>query len=424
MLLTKAPRGTRDILPSEAERWRRVEEKARELCRLYRYGEIRTPLFEHTELFTRSVGEETDLVSKEMYTFEDRGKRRLTLRPESTASVVRAYLEHNLHAVPQPVKLYYIGPMFRYDRPQAGRYRQFHQFGVEAFGSNHPALDGEIIDLAHQLYLQLGLKDVALEVNSVGCRECRPPYRERLKEFFGGKMEGLCDDCRHRYGTNTLRILDCKEEECRSHFHDVPTLADNLCPECHGHFSSLKEELQNLKVPFAVNPFLVRGLDYYTKTVFEFISPRLGAQSSLGGGGRYDDLVEICGGPPTPGSGFAVGLERILLALEEEGVAGEEAPLAVYVASIDEASQPRVNQLVKELRLKGIACERDFLGRSLKAQLKQAGRLGARLTVLLGGEELQRGQAIIKDMSSGEQDTLPLDQLKNTLLDKLAREVY
>ncbi len=423
MLLTRAPRGTRDILPPEAEKWRRIEEKARELCRLYRYGEIRTPLFEHTELFSRSVGEETDIVSKEMYTFEDRGKRRLTLRPESTASVVRAYLEHNLNAAPQPVKLYYIGPMFRYDRPQAGRYRQFHQFGVEAFGSQSPALDAEIIHLADQLYRQLGLPDVALEVNSVGCRRCRPPYREKLQGFFREKLESLCPDCRQRHGTNPLRILDCKEETCRSHFREVPTLGDNLCPECGSHFAALQEGLKNLNLPYRVNPFLVRGLDYYTKTVFEFISPRLGAQSSLGGGGRYDDLVEVCGGPPTPGSGFAVGLERILLALEEEGLSKEEEAPEVYVASIDAGALPRVDLLLRDLRAKKVSCERDFLGRSLKAQLKQAGRSRARLTVLLGGDEFREGKALLKDMATGEQDTVSLDSIIDAVLDNLDREV-
>jgi len=423
MLLTRVPRGTRDILPAEAEKWQKVEEKARQLCRLYRYGEIRTPLFEHTELFARGVGEETDIVSKEMYTFEDRGKRRLTLRPENTAAVVRAYLEHNLHTAPQPVKLYYIGPMFRYDRPQAGRYRQFHQFGVEAFGSRSPALDAEIIHLADQLYRRVGLQDVVLELNSVGCRQCRPPYREALTGFFEGKIESLCPDCRQRHSANPLRILDCKEAGCRRHFEGVPILADHLCPECHSHFADLKTGLDNLGLAYRLNPFMVRGLDYYTKTVFEFISPRLGAQSSLGGGGRYDDLVEVCGGPPTPGSGFAVGLERILLALEEEGVGQEGEPLEVYAAAIDAAALPRVDLLLRDLRLQGISCERDFLDRSLKARLKQAARARARLVVLLGGDELARGRALIKRMAEGEQEEVPLNRILETVMDYLGREV-
>ncbi len=422
-MLTKAPRGTRDILPEEAGKWRRLEDKARALCHLYRYGEVRTPIFEHTELFQRGVGEETDIVSKEMYTFLDRGERRLTLRPENTAAVVRAYLEHNMHAGPQPVKLYYIGPMFRYDRPQAGRYRQFHQFGVEAFGSISPDLDVEIIHLAHEFYKQLGLTDVALEINSVGCQQCRPRYREKLKEFFNPNLEELCFDCKNRYDTNTLRILDCKEEECRRHFHDVPVLGDNLCPECSHHFASLQAGLDQMEISFKVNPYMVRGLDYYTKTVFEFISPRLGAQSSLGGGGRYDDLVEICGGASTPGSGFAVGLERILLALEEEGVELKDEPLQVYVASIDNASTNLVNLVVRDLRQKGITSDRDYMERSLKAQLKQAGRGKAVLTVLMGGDELKAGNAIIKEMSTGEQHTVKTADLINTILDILSRGV-
>lgn len=423
MLLTKAPRGTRDILPGEAGKWHRLEGKARELCRLYRYGEIRTPLFEHTELFQRGVGEDTDIVSKEMYTFQDRGERRLTLRPENTAAVVRAYLEHNMHAAPQPVKLYYIGPMFRYDRPQAGRYRQFHQFGVETFGSLNPDLDVEIIHLADEFYRQLGLQDVSLEINSVGCQKCRPRYRETLKEFFSPNLEELCYDCKNRYDTNTLRILDCKEEECRRHFHGVPVIGDNLCPECSQHFAALKAGLENMKISFQVNPFMVRGLDYYTKTVFEFISPRLGAQSSLGGGGRYDDLVEICGGSPTPGCGFAVGLERILLALEEEGVGQEEDGLQVYVASIDMDTMTPASLLVRDLRRQGISCDRDYMGRSLKAQLKQAGRAKALITVLIGGDELKVGNAIIKVMSAGEQYTVQRADLIKTVQDILSRGV-
>lgn len=422
-MITKAPRGTRDIMPTEAAQWRRVEGTARELCRLNRYGEIRTPLFEHTELFQRSVGEETDIVSKEMYTFQDRGERNLTLRPENTAPVVRAYLEHKLHGGPQPVKLYYIGPMFRYDRPQAGRYRQFHQFGVEAFGSLDPDLDVEIIYLAHRLYGKLGLKDTALVINSVGCARCRPPYRELLREYFTPKVTELCADCRRRHSTNPLRMLDCKTDGCRRHFEAAPTLEAHLCPECARHFLALKEGLGRLEVPYRVNPFMVRGLDYYTRTVFEFISPRLGAQSSLGGGGRYDDLVELCGGPSTPGSGFAVGLERILLAMKEEGLKQEEEPLQVYAASIQEEARPGLNLLLRDLRDRGISCDRDYLGRSLKAQLKQAGRQGALLTVLLGGDEYREGKAIIKKMSTGDQERVFLKDIVDKIRDYLGGEV-
>ncbi len=422
-MLTKAPRGTRDILPGEVEKWHRLENLAREICRLYGYGEIRTPIFEHTELFQRGVGEETDIVSKEMYTFYDRGERKLTLRPENTAAVVRAFLEHKLYAAPQPVKLYYIGPMFRYDRPQAGRYRQFHQFGVEALGSLNPALDAEIIYVAYEFYRQLGIKDLKLEVNTVGCNECRPLYRNKLKEHFRPHLDNLCPDCTHRFEKNPLRILDCKEEKCRVHFDDVPVLKDNLCQECHSHFKGLIEDLTNLGVEFVINPFIVRGLDYYTKTVFEFISLRLGAQSSLGGGGRYDDLVEVCGGPSTPGIGFAVGMERILLALEEEGLKQQDAGLHVYVAVISKEANPLAGKVIRDLRKSKISCDRDYMDRSLKAQLKQADRFNASLTLFLGGEEMQQGRANIKVMATGEQLEISMEVIVEKINEMLEQEV-
>ncbi len=424
-MISKAPRGTRDILPGEATRWRKMEELARELCQLSGYGEIRTPIFEHTELFQRGVGEETDIVSKEMYTFKDRGERNLTLRPENTASVVRAYLEHKLSSAPQPVKLYYIGPMFRYDRPQAGRYRQFHQFGVESFGSLHPALDAEIILLASQFYQKLGLMELVLEINSVGCSSCRPEYRDKLKEYFRPSLAEMCSDCNKRFAANPLRILDCKEDACRSYFKDVPTITDNLCPECSDHFTSLMEELKNLDIQFTVNPFLVRGLDYYTKTVFEFISSHLGSQGSLGGGGRYDDLVEVCGGPPTPGCGFAVGLERILLVREAEGIIDEEDNLQVYLATLgDEKAMALAGKVARDLRSRGISCERDYMGRSLKSQFKQANRFMAELTVLLGGQEMEAGAVVLKKMSTGEQKTVLLTELPDAVEKILAGEVF
>ncbi len=422
-MLTKAPRGTRDILPEEVEKWHRLESLARELCRLNGYGEIRTPIFEHTELFQRGVGEETDIVSKEMYTFLDRGKRQLTLRPENTAAVVRAYLEHKLYGGPQPVKLYYIGPMFRYDRPQAGRYRQFHQFGVEAFGSMSPALDAEIIYVAYELYRRLGIKDLRLEINTVGCANCRPHYRDKLKDYFRPHLESLCPDCNKRFDKNPLRILDCKEEKCRTYFNDVPILNDNLCPECDTHFVTLIEELNNLAINYTVNPFIVRGLDYYTKTVFEFISPRLGAQSSIGGGGRYDELVEVCGGPSTPGIGFAVGMERILLALEEEGLDYNKAKLDVYVAVIDKEATPLAGKVLKDLRGVGMSCDRDYMERSLKAQLKQADRLKVPLTLFLGGEEMQEGKANLKIMATGEQLQVSIVNIVEKIKEILSQEV-
>ncbi|HHX77812.1 MAG TPA: histidine--tRNA ligase [Firmicutes bacterium] len=406
-MLTKAPRGTRDILPGEVERWLLLEDIARNLCCLYNYREIRTPIFEHTELFQRSVGEDTDIVAKEMYSFKDRSDRSLTLRPENTASVVRAYLENKLFGLPQPVKLYYIGPMFRYDRPQAGRYRQFHQFGVEAFGSLAPALDAEIISLAYEFYRRLGLNNIVLELNSIGCENCRPRYRDLLKNFLETRKEKLCRDCRNRFINNPLRVLDCKEAGCRSLLTGIPKIVTSLCPECAAHFSSLKEELTNMDIPYKINPFLVRGLDYYTKTVFEFTGESLGAQNSLGGGGRYDGLVELCGGQPTPGIGFALGIERILLACKGEKFKINPS-LQVYVAVIDREADKIAGRLVKELRGMGISCDRDYLDRSLKAQLKQAGRLNAGLVVILGGREMQEGKGIIRQMDSGKQETYPL----------------
>lgn len=423
MLTKKAPRGTRDILPGEVENWRYLENLARELCRMYNYAEIRTPIFEYTELFQHGVGEDTDIVSKEMYTFQDKGGRQLTLRPENTAAVVRAYLENRLDAAPQPIKLYYIGPMFRYDRPGAGRYRQFHQFGVEAFGSKEPSLDAEIIYLAYEFYHRLGIGGLELEINSIGCSTCRPPYRIKLKNHFKTYLNSLCVDCQKRFEQNPLRILDCKEENCRRTFTGVPALKDNLCQECDTHFTLLQQELTVLALPFTINSFMVRGLDYYTKTVFEFNSPHLGAQNSLGGGGRYDDLVETCGGQPTPGIGFAIGLERVLLALEEEGRGYEINHMEVYLAQIGEKNLPLAGKILRDLRNAGISCDRDYLGRSLKAQLRQANRLSVTLTLFLGGEELKDDKVTLKIMSSGEQELVSLDVLVEKAKEILKGEV-
>ncbi|HHX75610.1 MAG TPA: histidine--tRNA ligase, partial [Firmicutes bacterium] len=319
-MLTKAPRGTKDILPAEVPRWCFFEQKAREACRLFGYSEIRIPMFEHTELFLRGVGEVTDIVAKEMYTFTDRGGRSLTLRPEGTASVARAYLEHKMQGEAQPVKVFYTGPMFRYDRPQAGRYRQFHQFGVEAFGSQEPALDAEVIMLALFFFRSLGLDGLALHLNSVGCPECRSRYRESLLAALRDRVRELCPDCSERYEKNPLRILDCKNKHCRAVTKTVPLLADELCTACREHFAAVRAALDALGVEYVLDPRLVRGLDYYTKTAFEIMAPGLGAQSSVCGGGRYDHLLATIGGPDIPGIGFAIGIERVLLALAAAGI--------------------------------------------------------------------------------------------------------
>ncbi|NPV29680.1 MAG: histidine--tRNA ligase [Firmicutes bacterium] len=406
--MVRAPRGTKDLLPGEIEKWQYLEKLARELCKIYGYQEIRTPIFEHTELFLRGIGEETDIVQKEMYTFTDRGGRSITLRPEGTAPVVRAYLEHRLDAQPQPVKLYYLGPMFRYDRPQAGRFRQFHQFGFEVFGSHDPAVDAEVISLAWDFLSRLGLSGLQVELNSVGCPACRPSFAESLRTFFGMHRDSLCSFCQARLERNPLRLLDCKIPGCREVGRDAPLLLDYLCDDCCAHFSKLQDLLGVLNIPFQVNARLVRGLDYYTRTVFEVSLEALGAQSSLAGGGRYNNLVEACGGEPTPGIGVALGLERVLLALEKLGVGLPlEAPELVFVAAVGETNFQQLNRealrLVAELRRAGYAADKDYLGRSLKAQMKFAGKIGARYVIIMGEKELREGNFILRDMKEGTQ---------------------
>ncbi len=422
-MLTKAPRGTRDLLPGEIEKWQLVEKKAAEACRLFGYGEIRTPVFEHTELFLRGVGETTDIVSKEMYTFRDRGDRSLTLRPENTAAVARAVAEHRLYAGVQPLKLYYVGPMFRYDRPQAGRYRQFHQFGVEVFGTGEPTMDAEVMALAMFFFRSLGIAGLELRVNSVGCPACRGEYRQALQERLKEKANRLCADCTERYEKNPLRILDCKKEKCREVTEGLPVLTDSLCGECGDHFKLVLAALAEVGEAFAVDPRLVRGLDYYTKTAFEIISPALGAQSSICGGGRYDNLMEELGGPAMPGIGFAAGLERTVLAMEAAGAFAEPPGLMdVFVATAGAVGQEKALGIVMNLRSAGIAADKDYMERSLKAQLKYADKKGARLIVILGEEELQVGAVTVRDMGAGRQETVRLADLAGYLAVLLKEE--
>lgn len=411
-MLTKVPRGTRDILPGEIGTWQFLEGKVKELCRLFGYHEIRTPIFEHTELFLRGVGEVTDIVAKEMYTFKDRGDRSLTLRPEGTASVARSYLEHKLYGEAQPIKVYYIGPMFRYDRPQAGRYRQFHQFGVEVFGTSEPSLDAEVMALSLIFFRSLGLRDFTLEINSVGCSKCRSAYRTRLQEELKEKVSGLCPDCTERYEKNPLRILDCKNDKCQSITKDAPVMLDTICDECDEHFTAVKGAMDAIGEPYVVNPRLVRGLDYYTKTAFEIVSPVLGAQSSIGGGGRYDQLLTTIGGPNTPAIGFAIGIERVLLAMEAAGtLPPSSGTLDVFVATAGAVSAPLALRVAMDLRSAGLATEKDYLGRSLKAQMKYADKKQARFLVILGDEEMARGQATVRDMAEGTQEDVALVNL-------------
>jgi len=418
-MLTSAPRGTNDFLPGEVEKWQYLEGVIREICREYGYGEIRTPIFEHTELFHRGVGDTTDIVEKEMYTFLDRGERSITLRPEGTASTVRAFIEHKLYAQAQPTKLFYIGPMFRYDRPQAGRYRQFHQFGVEVFGSNDPAVDAEVIAMAMDFYHRLGLKDLEVHINSVGCPKCRLEHRKTLQEHLRPRLAELCNLCRSRFERNPMRILDCKSPKCQELTVEAPTTTRCLCPECREHFEAVKKYLNLVGVNFTVNERLVRGLDYYTNTAFEIVARDIGAQSSIGGGGRYNGLIEQCGGQPTPGIGWAMGLERILLTMEKQGCKfPEQASFDVFVATIGEAAAAGAFQLLDKLRKAGLAAEKDYLGRSLKAQMKYADKFKARYTVILGEDELNRGVAMVRNMTTGSQEEVALDKVVEYLKTK------
>lgn len=415
-MLTTGPRGTKDILPSASGQWRYVEDAVRAVCDLYGYREIRTPIFEHTELFLRGIGETTDVVEKEMYTFTDRGKRSITLRPENTAAAVRAYLEHKLYASVALNKLFYIGSMFRYDRPQAGRYRQFHQFGIEAIGSSNAAVDAEVIILAMQFLKSLGLDALTLQINSVGCQICRPVYREKLQAFLQDKVVALCTDCQSRYERNPMRILDCKKEKCTELSQGAPEMTECLCDECANHFEELKSLLVTSAVKFVLNPRLVRGLDYYTKTAFEIQYAPLGAQSAVCGGGRYDGLVEECGGQATPAIGFAIGLERVLLALEKQDllpVYTEE--LDAFVISLGDVSKTMAFKILCDLRAAGLKSDMDFTGKSLKAQMKQANKLSVKYAIIIGEDEVREASAMLKNMETGEQVKIEIKELVNKL---------
>ncbi|KFZ39913.1 MULTISPECIES: histidine--tRNA ligase [Thermoactinomyces] len=407
------PRGTDDLLPGEVEKWQWMEETARKICRLYGFREIRTPLFEHTEIYQRGVGEATDIVEKEMYSFYDRGERALTLRPEGTAGVVRSFVEKKVFADPQPTKWYYIGPMFRYENPQAGRRRQFHQFGVEVFGSADPALDAEVIALGMHFYQALGLKDVRVEINSVGDQETRERYRRRLIDYFEPVKESLSKEARERLYKNPLRILDSKDPKTKEIAMEAPSILDDLSEPARQHFEQVKSYLDVLKIPYVINDRLVRGLDYYTHTAFEFMVDVPGAQAgTIGGGGRYNGLVEEFGGPEMPGFGFGIGLERVLLALEEQKVEiPVEDGIDCYLITIGEKAKTAGAKWLKALREAGIAADQDYLGRKMKAQFKAADRSNARFAVILGEDEMEQGRINVKHLDSGEQETIELEQL-------------
>lgn len=408
-MLTKRPRGTNDFLPEDTCKWQYVENLLREICHEFGYEEIRTPIFEETELFLRGVGDTTDIVQKEMYTFEDAGGRSVTLRPENTASAVRAYVENKMASRSQPTKLFYIGPMFRYERPQAGRFRQFHQFGVECFGAASPAADAEIITLAWEFYRRLGLQNLELNLNSVGCPECRPAYRKALQDFLRPNLDKLCDSCRERFDKNPLRILDCKNPECQQYLVGAPTTLDALCDDCREHFNAVKKYLDAVGIPYKINERLVRGLDYYTNTAFEILLSDIGAQSAVCGGGRYNRLVEEIGGKPTPGVGFALGMERVFNALASQGIelpAGRKVD--VFVAALDAEAGEESFRLTTELRRQGLAAAQDVMGRSLKAQFKYADKFAAAYTLIVGGDELARGAVQLRDMAAGEQQEVAI----------------
>ncbi len=409
-------RGTTDILPEEQPYWRYIERGIAEISRLYGYNRIDTPVFEDTGLFRRGTGEYTDIVQKEMYTFDDRGGNSLTLKAEGTPPVCRAYIQHGLQNLPRPVKLYYVSPIFRYDRPQAGRYRQHYQFGYETIGEADPALDAEVIDMAWQFYRSLGLTGLSLQLNSIGCRQCRPGYLAALKDYYAGYVDRLCADCKTRLEKNTLRLLDCKQASCREIAASAPKSVGHLCAECDEHFSKLQGYLGLLKIPFELNHHLVRGLDYYTRTVFEIQPDEEGAQSTLGGGGRYDDLIEELGGKPTPAIGFAAGIERIILNLKKEGVEVPGSPvLQVLIAYLGDAAREEAIRLAAVLRQAGVSAATTTGGKSLKAQMRQANSLGVGYTVIIGDEEVKAGTAVLRDMANARQETVAIGKLAERL---------
>ena len=415
----QAIKGVKDILPGEVEKWQFMEKTAREVFELYGFSEIRIPIFERTEVFTRSIGETTDIVEKEMYTFSDRSGDSLTLRPEGTASVVRAYVEHNLYNPSSVAKLYYMGPMFRCERPQAGRYRQFYQIGAEVFGTENPEIDADVIGMLMRYFERLGLKELELQINSLGCDECRPKFREALIEFLKGKRSLLCEDCQKRFERNPLRIFDCKSTNCHEATKGSPTIENYRCEGCKSHFDSTLSYLDRLNIQYAKNPKLVRGLDYYTKTAFEIVSKGLGSQNAIAGGGRYDKLVEEFGGPPTPAFGFAIGMDRTAQLIQPSALSLHASAPHVFIAALGERADLKAFELINVLRQNGIRGERDYEGSSLKSQLRKANKFGVKYTLIIGDNELDKGKAILRDMSSAQQDEADMERIVEIMTKKL-----
>lgn len=409
------PKGTKDVLPNQSYKWQYIENTARDVARAFNLNEIRTPVFEHTELFKRGVGETTDVVNKEMYTFEDKGGRSVTLKPEGTAGAARLFIENGLASSPLPVKTYYITPAFRYERPQAGRLREFHQFGIEVFGSKSYETDAEVIFAASTFLDKLGV-NTRLEINSIGCRICRAEYNRALKEYFAPNLSAMCETCRSRFDKNPLRILDCKEEGCRKFTANAPEITSYLCADCAAHFEGVKNLLSAQGLEYTVNPRIVRGLDYYSKTVFEFVSDAIGAQGTVCGGGRYDGLIEQLGGAPMPAIGFAAGIERLMLLMENTGADFPESEkVRIYIAGMDEITRAAAFKLATDLRLKGIRTEIDHMYRSIKAQFKYADKLGAEYVAVIGENELSSGVLNVKNMADGTQEAVNFDNLYSYL---------
>ena len=408
----KAPRGVRDILPEDSWKWDYTLEVTRKIADLFSYREVHLPIFEQTDLFARGIGDTTDVVEKEMYTFTDKGGRSITLRPELTASMVRSYLEHNMSGGQQPVKLWEVGPMFRYERPQKGRYRQFWQLDFESIGSDSPMVDLEVIMTAIELFSRLGMSNLEVILNSVGCPKCRPVYRNALMDFLRPRLGELCDTCQNRFDRNPLRILDCKDEKCKEITEGAPAIFESLCEECSEHFKAVTSGLDSLGVVYHIDKRLVRGLDYYTKTAFEVQSGDLGAQNAVCGGGRYDNLSEAIGGPHVPGVGFAAGLDRIVLTMEQQGCSfGKEPSPSVYVVCIDEQALASAVDVLYRLRREGISADMDYMGRGMKAQIKSAVNGGSLVACILGGDEVARGVVMVKDLEKSQQEEVSLDQV-------------
>ncbi len=417
-LITKAVKGTLDVLPADSHKNQFVEKTVLEIANEFGFREIRTPVFEHTELFTRSVGDTTDVVQKEMYTFEDKGGRSITLRPEGTAGAARAFLEHGLTNEAMPQKVSYITSCYRYEKPQAGRLREFHQFGIECYGTASPAADAEVISVANEVFGFLGIDRIRLEINSIGCPKCRKEYHAALKAYFESRKDELCGTCLDRLDRNPMRILDCKSPVCHEIAADAPIILDFLCDECKDHFEKVKMYLDNMGIVYEVNPHIVRGLDYYTRTVFEFLTDSLGAQSAVCAGGRYDGLVEEIGGPHVPALGFGMGIERLLLLLEAQGIKLPEAKKCeIYIANIGEEASLKAAAMATELRQSGMFAEFDVVGRSLKAQMKYADKIGARFTTVIGEDDIKANVAKVKNMQTGEVTELAIDEFADTFME-------